>query len=410
MPTRVPVPGDRAYLAAERERLLAFAEQARHPLGFGWLDGQGRLDPSHPVELYITCRMTHVMSLGVLLDRPGAAELARHGVVSLDGALRDHDHGGWFPAVTESGPVDGTKAAYGHAFVVLAASSATAAGILGAHELLAAALAVQEEHFYDEAVGMVVEEWDTAWENLDPYRGMNANMHAVEAYLAAADVTGDRHWAERAGRICARLVTLAGANAWRAPEHFDADWNPIPDYNRSEPAHPFRPYGATVGHGLEWSRLLLSVDATLKGAAPSGLVEAAVGMFDRAVADGWAADGADGFVYTTGWDGEPVVRARMHWVVAEAVNAAVTLHRVTGEPRYRADYERWWAYADRHLVDRTHGSWHHELDPENRPASTVWPGKPDVYHAFQATLVPFLPPAPAMSTALTPQAVAALED
>ena len=27
------------------------------------------------------------------------------------------------------------------------------------------------------------------------------------------------------------------------------------DYNRDQPAHPFRPYGVTPGHGLEWSRL-----------------------------------------------------------------------------------------------------------------------------------------------------------
>ena len=189
-------------------------------------------------------------------------------------------------------------------------------------------------------------------------------------------------------------------------EHYDAAWRPLLDYNRDVPAHPFRPYGATVGHALEWSRLLLGVDATLGPAAPPGLVAAAVSLFDRAVADGWSADGAEGFVYTTGWDGVPVVRARMHWVLAEAVGAAATLHRVTGRQRFQDRYQQWWAYADRYLIDRERGSWHHELDAENRPAATVWPGKPDVYHAFQATLLPLLPPAPTLSTALTPSVVA----
>jgi sulfoquinovose isomerase len=408
MATSEPTCGDRAFLAAERERLLSFAEGSRHPLGFGWLDERGRLDPRRPVELYLTCRMTHVMSLGVLLGRAGAAALAGHGVASLAGPLLDDGHGGWFPAVTATGPVRTTKAAYGHAFVVLAASSAAAAGIRGARELLAAALAVQEERFYDPDAGMVVEEWDAAWEVLDPYRGMNANMHTVEAYLAAADATGDGRWAERAGRISARLVDVAEANEWRVPEHFDSGWTPLLDYNRDDPAHPFRPFGATVGHGLEWSRLLVGLDATLGDAAPSGLVDAATALYDRAVADGWAVDGADGFVYTTGWDGEPVVQARMHWVLAEAVNAAATLHRVTGESRFRDHYDRWWAYADRYFIDRQAGSWHHELDRMNCPAATVWPGKPDVYHAFQATLVPLLPPAPALAFALTPDAVAGL--
>jgi len=30
----------------------------------------------------------------------------------------------------------------------------------------------------------------------------------------------------------------------------------------------------------------------------------------------------------------------------------------------------------------------------------VWPGKPDLYHAVQATLIPRLPLAPTMATAL----------
>jgi mannose/cellobiose epimerase-like protein (N-acyl-D-glucosamine 2-epimerase family) len=90
----------------------------------------------------------------------------------------------------------------------------------------------------------------------------------------------------------------------------------------------------------------------------------------------------------------------MHWVVAEAVNTADVLHRVTGEERYADERARWWAYVDRYLVDRVHGSWHHELDPTNRPSAQVWRGKPDVYHAYQAALLPSLPIVPSFATAL----------
>lgn len=78
-----------------------------------------------------------------------------------------------------------TKQAYGHAFVVLAASSAAAAGAPGAAELLDEALGVSEARFWDEASGLSVEEWDRTWTTLGTYRGVNANMHTVEAYLAA---------------------------------------------------------------------------------------------------------------------------------------------------------------------------------------------------------------------------------
>jgi mannose/cellobiose epimerase-like protein (N-acyl-D-glucosamine 2-epimerase family) len=405
------VPGDREYLAGERDRLLSFVPGSRHPLGFGRMDDHGELDPAWPVELWITCRMTHCASLGVRLGGSGNAELAAHGVASLAGPLRDAEHGGWFASVGDDGPVDPTKAAYGHAFVVLAASSAVAAGITGAPELLTAALDVSGGRFWDEDAGLSVEEWDRSWTTLEPYRGVNANMHTVEAYLAAGDVAGEPVWHQRAGRISAHVVDWAAGNGWRIPEHFDPAWTPLPDFHRDQPAHPFRPYGATIGHGLEWARLLLSVEATLGGAAPVPAVplgEAAAALYDRALADGWAADGADGFVYTTDWDGTPVVRQRMHWVVAEGINTAACLHAVTGEQRYLDDYHRFWAYAETCLVDRDLGSWHHELDPANQVAATVWPGKPDVYHALQATLVPVLPLAPSMATALTPEQVAVL--
>ncbi len=111
-------------------------------------------------------------------------------------------------------------------------------------------------------------------------------------------------------------------------------------------------------------------------------------LFDNAVRRGWATDGTDGFVYTLDWEDRPVVRQRMHWVVAEAAMTAWTLGQRTGKSSYTEHLERWWAYADRFHVDREHGGWRHELDPDGSPAASVWAGKPDVYHPYQAVLLP----------------------
>lgn len=406
-------PGSAEYRTDQRADLLRFAAGSRHPHGFGYLDGAGAVEPARDVETYVTCRMTHVFALGLLAgeppapggpDRAALAELVAHGVASLAGPLRDHEHGGWFTALRPDGSGVGTKQAYTHAFVVLAASSAVAAGAQGADALLTSALATQERYFWEESEGLVVEEWDASFTDLDPYRGVNSNMHTVEAYLAAGDVTGDAVWHRRAGRIAARVVGWARANGWRIPEHFDAGWTPLLEHHRDQPAHPFRPYGATVGHGLEWARLLLAVEATLGAEAPPGLRDAAVALTERAVTDGWAADGAEGFVYTTDWSGRPVVRARMHWVLAEAISTAAALHRVTREQRWADDAARWWAYADRYLVDHERGSWHHELDAGNVPAAETWPGKPDVYHAYQSALIADLPLSPSFASALVARA------
>jgi mannose/cellobiose epimerase-like protein (N-acyl-D-glucosamine 2-epimerase family) len=287
-----------------------------------------------------------------------------------------------------------SKTAYEHAFVLLAASSAAVASRPGADALVAEAVDVLHGHFWDEDAGMVVEEWDETWSALDGYRGVNANMHTVEALLAVGDL-------ERAQRIVTRVVHgFARENDWRIPEHFDASWTALPDYNRDDPAHPFRPYGATVGHWFEWSRLTLGLRAALGAAAPDWMLADARALFDAGVREGWAVDGAPGFVYTVDWDGAPVVRQRMHWVAAEAIAAAATLARETGDPAYTARHEQWWEYAATYLIDRERGSWHHELDPANRPDARTWAGKPDVYHAFQAALTPRLPTAPPFARAL----------
>jgi sulfoquinovose isomerase len=400
--TWLSTPAHHRWLEAEGDRLLEFGRAARHPDGgFAWLDEHGQPDLDRPVELWVSCRMTHVYALGHLLGRPGSASLVDHGVAALRTRLRDQQHGGWYAQVGPDGPVSTDKTAYEHAFVVLAGASATAAGRPGGRELLDDALQVLLEHFWDDEAGMVVEQWDESFTTLDGYRGVNANMHTVEALLSAADVLDDGSLRDRALRIVTRVVhDLAAGNSWRIPEHFDDRWTPVLDYNVDEPAHPFRPYGATIGHWLEWARLALHLRAGLGDAAPSWLLDDARSLFAAAVAEGWAVDGQDGFVYTVDWEGVPVVRERMHWVVAEGTATAAALHAVTGEDSYAGWYETWWEHIATRFRDEQGGSWWHELSPENRPSRKTWEGKPDTYHAFQATLLPRLPLSPTLAAAL----------
>jgi sulfoquinovose isomerase len=90
----------------------------------------------------------------------------------------------------------------------------------------------------------------------------------------------------------------------------------------------------------------------------------------------------------------------MHWVAAEAVATAEVLRRVTGDERWSRAGTQWWSYIDAHVIDHERGSWRHELDHRNRPIADVWPGKPDVYHAYQAALLPEVPVVPSFAAAL----------
>ncbi|MDR2454207.1 MAG: AGE family epimerase/isomerase [Bifidobacteriaceae bacterium] len=390
------------WLNQESVRLLEFGRAASQaPSGFAWLDAAGRPQLDAPLDLWITCRMTHVYALGALMGHAWCAPLAQHGVDALLGPFADQDHGGWYSQIAPDGaPTDPTKAAYAHAFVILGAASAAVAGLPGAPEVLKRALTSQNVHFREAGEGLVVDLFNRDFTGSEDYRGVNANMHTVEAYLAAADVTGDSRWRSRALAIAEWVVGEAADLDWRIPEHFTKDWQPLLDYNQDNPEDQFRPYGATPGHGFEWSRLILELRAALGQAAPLWMKPAAEELFRRAYLDGWRDSPTPGFVYTTDWDGRPVIRARLHWVAAEAVGAAVTAYRATGDPLYHHLYSRWWDMIAQRFIDTEAGSWHHEVSEQGAVQGQVWEGKPDLYHALQATLIPRLPLAPTLATAL----------
>ena len=385
---------NKAWMQEIRDTLFSFGKLFPSPEGGAYyLGDDGTPWTDRPRETWITCRMAHVYSMASLLGIDGAEALADAALRGLAGELKDTEHGGWFAGRTADGEILPRKQCYAHAFVILAATSALLAKRPGARALLTEALEIFDRYFWEEAEGMTVDAWDTDFTTCDPYRGVNANMHTVEAFLAVADATGDLTYRARAGRIIARVIDFAKVNDWRIPEHYREDWTPDLDCHKDRPDDPFQPYGATPGHGIEWARLIAQwTMATFEGkdakeAKP--YLDAAESLYQRAVADGWNAYGARGIVYTTDWNGKPVVHDRMHWTLAEALNTSAVLWRLTGNKRYAEDYAAFCQYLDEVVLDHINGSWFHQLDEKNRLMGTVWPGKSDLYHAVQATMIPY---------------------
>lgn len=383
---------NKAFLKDIREGLLSFGHRFPSPGGGSYyLGDDGTPWKERNRETWITSRMAHVYSIGSFLGHEGSEALADAALKGLTGELHDDVSGGWYAGLTCDDEILPTKQCYAHAFVILAASSGLLANRPAAKDLLKEALETYDLRFWNEEEGLSCDTWNTEFTVLDDYRGLNANMHTVEAFLAAADVLQEEKYRIRCGRIIDHVLGWAKENCWRIPEHFNKLWQADLECNSEKPDDPFKPYGATPGHGMEWARLITqwALSTYSDAEEAKSYVEAAENLYNRAVEDAWNADGAPGIAYTTDWNGKPVVHDRMHWTLAEAINTSAVLYRVTGKQKYADDYTDFMAYLDDKVLDHVNGSWYHQLDRNNNLLGTVWPGKSDLYHALQATLIPY---------------------
>lgn len=381
---------------SEAIRLLSFAQAAAAPNGFVSLDGSGAPDAGSAPTTLITARMTYCFSIGALLTANREyVELAKHGVGSLLSNFLDTAKGGFFAVSPQDTASRFTKDLYSTSFVLLAANAACAAGIDQANMLRTEALS-GIDRFWDPRLTVFRNSATKDFSEFEDYLGANGNMHAVEALISAGVETGDQSLLRRALQVSTFFIDHhARAEHWLLPEHYSLSGQVLSDYNIDAPFHEFRPYGVTIGHLFEWSRLLLELRESLDN-PPNWLTSASDSLYRTACELGWVESSTPGFLYTVDWDGRPVSKFRPHWVLAEAISAAATKQMTTVDASVRQDLERWQLVAALNYVDLEKGSWHHELDEANRPSHIVWSGKPDIYHALQAVLLPQLGLAPSL--------------
>jgi mannose/cellobiose epimerase-like protein (N-acyl-D-glucosamine 2-epimerase family) len=346
----------------------------------------GSIYDRHTRHLVGSCRYTHGFALGHqhgLL--PGCGQAVEHGLAFLREAHWDPVHGGYFWILRDREPADRRKYAYGHAFVLLAAATAIRAGF-AARDLLDDVTAVLETRFWRADDGLYVDEISEDWSVVDPYRGQNANMHMVEALLAAFGATADAWYLDRAElvarRVAVDLPEQTGGLLW---EHYDVNWRPDLGYSKETPFNLIRPYGVLSGHLLEWAKLLV----LLERARPSDWAPpAARRFFAEAVNRAWD-DRYGGLLYSFDLDGSIVDDDKYHWTISEAIGGAAAMAARTDDADYRHWYDRFWWYAWDHQVDHARGGWYPALTRDNRRKEIDFArGKPDFYHPLGACLLP----------------------
>jgi mannose/cellobiose epimerase-like protein (N-acyl-D-glucosamine 2-epimerase family) len=382
----------RQWLRDQAEALFAFyGNRSVNPNGgFYDLDTTGKpIQPLNQVRgIHSTARMVHSFAIASLLGRPGSDPIVDHGMHYLWNNHRDAERGGYYWAVDDNGAADnGRKQGYGHAFVLLAASSAKLVGHPLADRMIADVTEVIDARFWEAAHGAIAEEFNADWSVISPYHGQNSNMHLTEALMAAFEATGNRDYLDKAESIADLIIRRrAGENGFRVAEHFDDQWNVDKHYNGNP---MFRPPGTTPGHALEWARLTLQLWA-LGGKRHAWMPDAAEAMFRQAITLGWDPV-FGGFFYNLDWSDQPDQRHKLWWPMAEGAAAAAFLIAHKPSEYHETWYRKIWDGIARHHLDHVNGGWHEQLTENMQPAYSLFAGKADIYHALQACLIPLYP-------------------
>ncbi len=392
MPTTdpsAPIAKHKSWALADARAQLDYFARSVHPEGgFHTLDLNGAALPNTLQELHTSTRMVHAFALAQISGLTNSGDIISHGLDYITSAHFDRKNGGFFWGVDHTGPVDTRKLAYGHVFVLLAGSSAYAAGHADGATVIDTATEVLNTRFWEDDAGLFADEWNADWTPFSTYRGMNANMHGVEALLAAYEATNDRSYLTKAGRILDFFMRkLAPAENHRLPEHFHADWSVDRDYSGNP---MFRPAGTTPGHSFELSRLLIQY-WELAGQLDDDSLALARAVGYQALNDAWDEKNG-GIYYTLHHGGAPHIRDRYWWPVTEAIGFVAALLKTAPRAEDAVWYDKLWSFAKDHFVD-PNGGWFPEIDDAGRPTQRQFIGKPDIYHALQAELLPLAPDA-----------------
>ena len=308
-------------------------------------------------------------------------ERAQHGLQHL---LQHHrqSNGNYAWELQGESVTQGNAMAYGHAFVMLCASSCVQAGIAQADDLIQQTWAFTEKYFWEPEHSAYADERSADLSTLDVYRGQNANMHMCEALLAAWHTTQEPLYLDRAktlaNKFCFELAEQSNGLIW---EHYNTDWQVDMQYNIDKPDDLFKPWGFQPGHQVEWSKLLLQINDIQP---EQRWVDKAAMLFNTAMDKGWDKQ-YGGLVYGFGPDGQFADAHKYFWVHAEAFAAAWRLYKVTNEQQYLAHYKALWQWSWEHLIDHQYGAWFRIRHKDGTAFDDLKspPGKTD-YHTLGA--------------------------
>jgi mannobiose 2-epimerase len=287
----------------------------------------------------------------------------------LKTAFWDNEHGGLYWQVDYTGkPLNNRKQFYNIAFGIYALSEHyRAAGDSSSLELAMTLFDVTERHGLDPAAGGYIEACSREWRSIDDFRlsskeincpkSMNTNLHVLEAYTNLVRAGKDDRVRKALESLLHITLDKIVNRNWNFELFFDMDWHSLSG-------------DISYGHDIEGSWLLYEAALAVGDEALiSKVKQAALAIAE--VTYTAAIDRKNGGLLS-GCDAAGLVHTRKEWwPQAEAVAGFYNAYELSGDQKYFDAADSVWGYIKNHFVDRAHGEWHNELNPDNTPDATM---------------------------------------
>ncbi len=219
----------------------------------------------------------------------------------------------------------------------------------------------------DKKNGGYFEAFSETWDKLDDVRlsdkdlnepkGMNTNLHVLEAYTTLYEATKDA----RVGKalkdeILLYLNTIVDKNN-HVTIFFSEDWQP-------------KTTEISYGHDIESTWLIWEAAEQLNDKALLNEIRPKI----LAMVDTFIAEGFDTETNSTWYEYFPKTGKRdsdRHWwVQIEAVEGLANAYDMTGDKKYRDLALKQWDYIRKNVIDRVHGEWFWRIDDDGFPVDS----------------------------------------
>jgi len=315
-------------------------------------------------------------------------EAAAAGYAFLRDHMWDPEHGGffWEVDVAQEAPSHPEKSICAQAFGLFALSEyALALGDRPAEALARQLFDLLDRHAYDPDHPGYLEMLSRDWRGManihylgtDPgHKTMNTHLHLLEAVHVFFKLTGEpraRARLEELAHIMSHVVFSRWPSA--STKAHRRDWTPLTG-----------PPNRTVsyGHDFENIWMLADLDETLSG-KPAARLDLYRTVFDATVARGY--DCRKGGFYQAGpVRGRTLPSAKVWWVQAEALLAALWMFVLTDHEPYARCYFDTLDWIVERQVDWRHGEWFAEIAPNGRPLGVKAGPWKTPYHNGRAML------------------------